>query len=418
MSPNELDLRQTLQEDAARIDATGDFATAAIGLERRRTRRRTTITAAAAAVAAAVVPFLFWSPTGPTGSLAPATTPSPSASASPTPSATASGAETTTPTVTTTPPAPPVTATPENTYALDDTIVVAGRKIPLERGTVVESLVVLSNGGFLLQSHMSTGASQSEMEILDADGRTVAALGDSGFYAVSRDGTRVLYRNGLDDTVRVAGADGDPIAERRDDRSPAAIVGDYAYLNADASQPGLEWNYVTGETREVPSHIVAVSDDRTRAALQWELPSDGQEPGCWAIVDLTQQAFPTLVEQCGPEGNPTHFQPSSFSSTGTYLIGSKFIDGGHWFIPGVFRASDGRDMLGGTPEKPISAWSWRLDADEQSLVISRNTAADVFGGEPRNTLQRCTLGMDCTTLQPELELTDPLGMSPRYVVPR
>ena len=29
MTPNELDLRQTLQEDASRIDATGDFATAA-----------------------------------------------------------------------------------------------------------------------------------------------------------------------------------------------------------------------------------------------------------------------------------------------------------------------------------------------------------------------------------------------------
>ena len=40
MTPNELDLRQTLQEDASRIDATGDFATAAIGLERRRTRRQ------------------------------------------------------------------------------------------------------------------------------------------------------------------------------------------------------------------------------------------------------------------------------------------------------------------------------------------------------------------------------------------
>ena len=48
MSPNELDLRSTLQQDAQRIDATGDFATAAIGLERRRARRRTAITAAGA----------------------------------------------------------------------------------------------------------------------------------------------------------------------------------------------------------------------------------------------------------------------------------------------------------------------------------------------------------------------------------
>ena len=58
MTPNELDLRQTLQEDASRIDAPGDFAAAAIGLDHRRSRRRTTLTAAAAAIAAVVVAAL------------------------------------------------------------------------------------------------------------------------------------------------------------------------------------------------------------------------------------------------------------------------------------------------------------------------------------------------------------------------
>ncbi|HKX69352.1 MAG TPA: hypothetical protein VJN29_19220, partial [Intrasporangium sp.] len=267
MSPNELDLRQTLQEDASRIDASGDFAAAAIGLERRRTRRRTTLTAAAAVVAAAVVPILFWSPSGPNGGLAPATSPNvlvtqtPSATVNPTPAPSVTTSVDPVPTT----PVAPATATPENTYAFDDTIVVAGRTFPLEKGTVVETLRVLSNGGFLLQSHMNTGASQSEIEILDAGGSTVAALGSSGMYVVSRDGSRVLVRNGEDDRMRVLDPSGKTIAERRDDRMPAAIVGDHAYLNADSSQPGLEWNYVTDETREIPSHVVAVSDDRTRA---------------------------------------------------------------------------------------------------------------------------------------------------------
>lgn len=416
MTPNELDLRRTLQEDASRIDAPGDFAAAAIGLDRRRTRRRTTLTAAAAAIAAAVVPILFWSPSGPTGGLAPAT--NPSASVSATPSATAP----VTPAPTATTPAQPTTdapatATPENIYALDDTLVVAGRTLPLEKGTAVETLSVLSNGGFLLQSHMTTGASQSEIEILDSGGNTVTALGSSGMYAVSADGSRVLVRNGEDDRMRVFDPNGKAIAERRDNRMPAAIVGDFAYLNADSSQPGLEWNYVTGETRDVPSHIAAVSNDRTRAALQWFEPTvDGMDSVCWAVADLTKSDFPRLIERCGPEDNPTGFMPNAFSKTGTYLVGSKYIDGGHWFIPAVFRASDGEDMLGGTEQKPISGWTWRLSDDETSLLISRNTAGDVFADPAQNTVQTCSLAMECTEVLPELPITQ--ESQARYTVPK
>ena len=132
-----------------------------------------------------VVPVLFWSPSGPTGGLAPAT--NPSATITPTPSATPSA--TPTPSVTTTadpvpttPAAPttevPVTATPQNTYALDDTIIVDGRVIRLERGTVVGRFSVLSNGGFVLESQL--GENPTEIEILSPAGTTIKAVSGEG----------------------------------------------------------------------------------------------------------------------------------------------------------------------------------------------------------------------------------------------
>ncbi len=215
MTPNELDLRQTLQEDASRIDATGDFATAAIGLERRRTRRRTTLTAAAAAIVAVVVPVLFWSPSGPTGGLAPAT--NPSATVTPTPSATPSA--TPTPSVTTTAdPAPttpavpttdaPITATAQNTYALDDTIVVDGRVIGWSAAPSSTSFSVLSNGGFVLFSQLGEGP--SEIEILSPTGRTTKTLSqDQGAsYVTSRDGSIVVFRTRSEGPLVVLSSEG------------------------------------------------------------------------------------------------------------------------------------------------------------------------------------------------------------------
>ncbi|WP_353509411.1 hypothetical protein [Intrasporangium sp.] len=427
MTPNELDLRQTLQEDASRIDATGDFATAAIGLERRRTRRRTTLTAAAAALAAVVVPFLFWSPNGPTGGLAPAT--SPSASVSPTPSAT--GSATPTPSMTrsadpvpTTPTAPtteapstnvPVTATAQNTYALDDTIVVEGRVITLDRGTVVNRFSVLSNGGFVLESQL--GSKPTELEILSPAGRTITTVSrQGGSYVASRDGSIVVAETRFEGPVVVLSPDGTELARRSGAGSPVAVVGEYVYLGGQSAEHTTEWNYLTGETRKLPRYITAVSTDRRVAALDRPL-NDGYDT-CWAVVDLTQASFPMVREHCGRQGNPQIFRPREFSADGTYLVGEKYIDGGYWFIPAVYRVSDGTDMLGGTPEKPIAGWSWRLDDDGTSIVISRDTAPDVTVDPAMNTLQRCTLAMACTTLQQELPLTDSLGMQPRYIVPR
>jgi hypothetical protein len=426
MSPNELDLRQTLQEDASRIDAPGDFAAAAIGLERRRTRRRTTLTAAAAVVAAAVVPVLFWSPSGPNGGLAPAT--SPSATVSPTPSATPTPSVSktadpvpTTPAQPTTEAAPstaaPAVATPKNTYALDDTIIVDGRVIRLERGTVVSKLSVLSNGGFVLESQL--GENPTEIEILSPAGKTIKAVSrEGGSYVTARDGSIVVSETRFEGPVVVLSPEGTELARRSGAGSPVAVVGEYVYLGGETAEQTTEWNYATGETRELPRYISAISEDRTRAALSWPVPNQEGYDRCWAVVDLAKAALPTLIERCGQRENPQIFMPDSFSADGTYLVGNKYVDGGYWFIPAVYRASDGKDMLGGTPQKPISGWSWRLDDDEASIVISRNTASDVTVEPAKNALQRCTLDMACTTLQQELPLADTLGMQPRYIVPR
>jgi len=420
MSPTENELRSTLQRDADHIDATGDFAAAAIGIERHRRRRRTAITAAAAALVAAVVPFLVWSPGGPTGSLAPATNPTASASptATPTPSATGS----TTPS---TPSATATTATPspanaENTYALDDTIVVDGRVIKLERGTRIGRFSVLSNGGFVLESQM--GDNPSEIEILSPTGKTVRSVSTrGGSYAMSRDGTVVAAETKFQGPVVVLSADGTELTRRPASTPPAApvaVVGEFVYLAGQQAEHTTEWNYVTGETRDLPRFVTAVSEDRGLAALDWPAPNQDGYDNCWAVVDLTKADFPTLIERCAPKDNPGLFKPREFSSNGTYLVGEKYIDGGFWFIPAVYRVSDGQDMLPGTRQQPVSGWSWRLTDDESSIVISRNSVADPYRDAPRNTLQRCSLDLVCTEIAPQLPIVSDVVVDARYVVPR
>ena len=293
----EHELQTLLREHAARVEVPGDFAPAAIARRRRDQRNRAAIAAAAAVAAIAVVVPAVWSSRSgpsPVPALTTSTTsvPSPSSSVPETPTETPSGTPTGTPT--SGPAAGPV-ATRSNTYALDDTIRVGETVIRLEEGTVVENLAVLANGGFVLQSHVGASSSQSEVEILSPTGRTVKALGSSATYAVSPDGTRVLAKSGAGDTLVVYAPDGSVIGQRKDVREVAGIVGDVAYLNGDASRGSLEWNVETGATRELPAHVVAVSPDRTQAALQWFVPTDAMDDVCWAVVDLTRPAFPKTV---------------------------------------------------------------------------------------------------------------------------
>ena len=412
---NEEELQALLRQRAASVEVSGDFARTAVARRHRTQRTRSLVAVAAVATVALTVPGL-WSTRGsappvPALPTATASLPSPTASAATSPP---TGHPSTAPT---TAPSPTV-ATRADAYAVDDTIRFGDTVLHLEKGTVVESLAVLANGGFVLQSHLSTGSSQSEMEILSPAGRTVRSLGASGAYAVSPDGTRVLAKDGTGSTLVVYAPDGSAVGQRRDAREVGAIVGDTAYLNGGPSEGSLAWDLATGATRPLPAHVVAVSADGTRAALGWMVTTDAQDEACWAVVDLRRPTFPTTIRKCGPGENPTMFMPTAFSSRGTYLVGSNYVDGGFWFSAGVVRVSDGVLVLGGNGDAVVSGWTWHLDDDESTFVISRNTSKPVSPAT-RNALQHCSLALACTAVQPEVQLQGRGGFTePRYVVPR
>jgi hypothetical protein len=418
MSPNETDLRAGLRREADRVDAVGDFATAAIALERRRGRRRQ-VTAVAAGVVAALavaVPIAIsagrgTSPVRPVPASATSSEPTPTSGPTPTSEPAPTSAPTSEPG-----PPPTVPSVDASTiFALDDTIRVGDKVFHLEKGTQVENLSVLANGGFVLQSHLTSGASQSELELLSPQGHLVKPLGVSGSYAVSADGTRVAAQDGQSMKVTVVAPDGSGLGTRTDDRTPVAVVGDYVYLGGDSTTKSVEWNYVTGQTRTLPGHVVAVAADRSRAALQWmEASADPMGDFCWAVIDLTRADFRTLIERCGKKGNPELFQPTAFSSDAAYLVGSNYVDGGFWFSAAVVRVSDGAMVLGGAGDRVVAGWTWRFDDD--GLVISRNTSAPK---SEENTLQRCSLDLNCTQVAPPLMVAVRGGtVDPRYVVPR
>ncbi len=392
MSPNETDLRARLHDEAERVDAVGDFASAAIALERRRGHRRAAAIVATAfvAVAAVAVPLGVAHQRG----------------SAPPPSVPASS------------PNPSPTATRPLVYALDDTIRVGDKVIRLPKWTGVENLAVLSNGGFLLQSHLTVGASTSEMTLLSPGGKVVRQLGSSGFYAVSPDGTRVVAQDGQTMKVVVVSPDGTVLASRPNGGEAVAIVGDHVYLRSSQGTTSVEWNYVTGQTRTLRGSVAAVSADGTRAALQWIADSaDGVGSFCWAVADLTDPRFRTLIEQCGSKGNPNQFEPLAFSGDGSYLVGMNNLDTGNengWLSAAVVRVSDGAMVLGGKGARMVAGWTWRLD-DDRTLLISRDPSPPKT---TQNTLQRCTLELSCSELGPRLPLLDPSTGAPRYVVPR
>lgn len=416
MSPNETELRAGLRHEAQRVDTIGDFASAAMALEHRRGRRRGVAIAATAFVAAAAVAVPMGLSHGRGRAPAPPV-PGSTSQREPTGSATGSptgdGSQHPQPSATSTSPA----AAGPGVFALDDTIRVGDEVIHLERGTQVENLAVLSNGGFVLQSHLVVDGSSSEMELLSPAGRVVKRLGVSGSFAVSPDGTRVIAQDGRTMRLTVLAPDGSVLASRATDRYPAAVVGDFVYLQGDSAAKSLEWNYVTGRTRTLPGHVAAVSADRTRAALQWtEAAADPMGDFCWSVIDLTDPGFRSVIERCGSKGNPNLFQPTAFSGDGSYLVGSNYVDGGYWFSAAVVRVSDGAMVLGGSQADGtlVAGWTWRLD-DDDTLLVSRNPSAPKTEA---NSLQRCTLDLSCTVLGAPLPLTGmPVG-SAHYVVPR
>ncbi|GAA2160770.1 hypothetical protein FHX52_3175 [Humibacillus xanthopallidus] len=420
LDQDERELRAMLHQRADAVDVHGDLVPGAVSRRRREVRTRAVAVAVVAAAAVAVAVPTLWSAQGPGPSPVPAlptttapTTPTPTTPTPTTPAPTRSTTASTAPA-----PRSGAIATRDTAYALDDTIRFGGTVLRLEKGTVVESFAVLANGGFVLQSHLSTGTPDSEIEILSPAGRTVRAAGQSGAYAVSPDGMRVLVKDGSANTVVVYAADGTVVGQRQDAREVGAIVGDVAYLTGDTSEGSLEWDVATGQTMKLPPHLVAVSPDRTRAALQWFVATDAMDDVCWAVVDLTKPTFPRTVERCGAGENPTLFMPTAFSANGTYLVGSHYVDGGFWFSAGVVRVTDGQVILGGTGGQVVSGWTWHLGAGESTFRISRNTS-EPLSPATSNSLQACSLSMECTDAQPPVDLSERGGFTEaRYVVPR
>ena len=108
--------------------------------------------------------------------------------------------------------------------------------------------------------------------------RVVGAVSrEGGSYLTSRDGSIVVSETRFEGPVVVLSPDGTELGRRSGAGSPVAVVGEYVYLGGETAEQTTEWNYVTGETRELPRYITAVSEDRTRAALSWPVPN--QEEG-------------------------------------------------------------------------------------------------------------------------------------------
>ena len=222
----------------------------------------------------------------------------------------------------------------------------------------------------------------------------------------------MLAKDGTGNTLVVYAPDGTVVGQRRDTREVGAVVGGTAYLNGGPSEGSLAWDLATGATSGLPAHLVAVSPDGTRAALGWMVTTDAQDEACWAVVDLRRPTSPRTIQKCGPGENPTLFMPTAFSGRGTYLVGSDYVDGGFWFSAGVVRVSDGTVVLGGTGDAVVSGWTWHLDDDESTFVISRNTSKPVSPAT-RNALQHCSLALACTDVQPEVTLQDRAGSPSR-----
>ena len=75
-------------------------------------------------------------------------------------------------------------------------------------------------------------------------------------------------------------------------------------------------------------------------------------------------------------------------------------------------------LLGGRVERLHERIGETFDADESTFRISRNTS-EPLSPATSNTLQACSLSMECTEAQPRVDLFDRGGLTEaRYVVPR
>jgi hypothetical protein len=377
-------------------------------------RRHLPTIVAVVAAAALVAGLVFWSVT---------TSPDGVTPAGPTASPTTTTVTPTTSTWTqTTTVAPPTTGTPQldEAYAAGDRLRIGDRTIQLPPGTTVIDFAVLDGGGVMIASSTDAGRT-SAYAILGPDGRTLADIdapatdrpGRLARWAASPDGRRVLVSTG--ERAIVYSAAGAVVSERAETRQAAAIVGNRAYLRPDdptSTESSTEWDVAAGTTRALPNGVRAVSRDGRLAAINWHPPELGDGyASCWAIIDL-EGRFQKALERCGGS-----FLPDAFSATGTYVIGENYLDGGDVDNLAVARADDGSFAVGGA-DRPdwFLGWSIRMSEDEQSILVARNTSPATADRPLEVTLVRCSLDLQCATLEPELRFE--WLARPPYVVGR
>lgn len=409
MNATEDRLRDILGEHSTdvRVSVT-DLAVHAIARDQRNRRRELTAMAGAAALALAVaIPVALTLGGAPKSAPVPAGTSTTSLSTSLTTPPTTTPGESSQPSASGPAPATSSTTTAAVPYAElahawagGDQLHIGGRTIQLEPGTVVRDFAVLDGGGAVLLSTMGTGH-PAEVEILDASGRTVKQIwegnGDVEF-AVSPDGSRVLFSGG--EELAVYDAAGEPLGRLPDARRARAIVGDVAYASGTRTGGGetLVWNVVTGETRELPRVITAVSPNGERAAARWMPPDAAEHLSCWALIDLTTPDGADAESHCSSE----FFIPTAFSADGTRLLSEFELDGGGADLLSI-RSSDTGALIFGGGTKPdwFLGDSLRLSPDGESVLVSTVTHVDEGLPYLDTVLQTCTLDGRCQTLQPE-----------------
>jgi hypothetical protein len=408
MSPNELDLKSTLHEDAQRIDAIGDFATAAIGLERRRARRRTTVGAVAAAATLAIAAPQVWSNLGNDVRPVPATstnvvdpTPSPTGSATPQPSVTQpTPAETTKPG-----PAPTAdsnakpkttatigtgaaTGTPRVAYALDGVFHDGNRRVTLPTVTGLRSVARLAGDGVLIES--STDDGRATARFLDASGKEVAKATSQGF-TVNEDGSRVAITD-TTGTIRIYDAQGNVSATLRTGDQNARATGlwgtvlYYATVEASSGKSATRaWDTTGTSTRAVVDGSFADLHEGRGLAILW--PNQDYDPGktCYAVFDLKAEAV--NYWSCG------EFAPTQFTADGEMVFGPNVADGAGASNWKVASAADGSILM--AVEAPDSVWApdWRGVASADAVVM-----VPLSEGDSRQSIASCVVSTgDCTT---------------------
>jgi len=410
MSPSELDLRQTLHHDAERIDATGDFARAAIVLERRRARRRTTITAAAAVTALAVATPMIWSNlrTGTTPAPATSSTAPVSPSPSPSPSATATGSPTSeepTPAETTRPgPAPTAdsdakpkvaatlgagsaSGTPPIAYVLGGIFHDGDRRITLPATTGLRTVARLAGGGVIMVSTTDEGVSTARF--LDATGSEVARVGSQSF-TVNTDGSRVAITDAKG-AVRLVDARGDVLASLTTGDAEARATGIWgttvyiATIDAKGKSATLAWDTTGTSTDKVVDGSFADVHEGRSLAILW--PNQEYDPGntCYGIFDLKAGAVNHW--SCG------EFAPTHFTGDGAMVVGPNVADGPGSSNWKVASADDGSILM--TVAAPDGQWSpaWRGAGSADAIVVTPLSDRDT-----RQTIASCVVSTGaCTT---------------------